>query len=114
MAYILNDLTLPNPKRFTRKFIEAGTENITVGGKTTKRIQNRKEQFILEFRDLTLPKADGILSIYLLDKVVTFSNTDPSLLISDTDVLVDVNDRTYNKAGDSYRKDFDLILTEVT
>lgn len=113
MAYILNNLTLPNPKRFTRRIIEIGTENITIGGKTTKRIQNRKEQFILEFKNLTLSQADSILAIYLLNQVVTFSNDDTSLLIDDTNVLVDVDDRFYNKAGNSYRKDFNLILTEV-
>ena len=36
MSFILGNITLPNPKSFTREFIETSAANLLIEGKTTK------------------------------------------------------------------------------
>ena len=113
MAYILGSTTLPGPKKFTREFIETGAENLLMEGKTTRKIQNRKEKFILEFQNLTSAQVNSILSEYELDAVRTFQVTETNLTIGPTDVLIDVQDREYPPTGTFYRENLVLVLMEV-
>lgn len=113
MSFQLGNITLPYPKKFTRQFVETSAENLLMEGKTTKRVENRKERFTLEFQHLTSAEVNSILSEYELNIVRTFAVTETSLSISVTDVLVDVKDREYSASGDLYRENLTLILTEV-
>lgn len=114
MSYILGAITLPNPKSLNRQFVETGAENLLIEGKTTKRVENRKEKFIMVFQDLTTAQANSILSEYELEEVRTFQVTEDNLSIGPTDVLIDVINRKYPLSGEAYRQNFDLVLTEVT
>ena len=111
--FILGAITLPNPKSFTRKFIETSSENLLMQGKTTKRTENRKEQFTLVFQELTQAQVNSILSEYELEAVRSFQVTETNLTIAATDVLVDISPRNYPLSGKAYREEFTLILTEV-
>ena len=111
--YTLGNIILPYPKRFTREFIETGAENLLMEGKTTKRVENRKEVFILEYQHLTSAEVNSILSEYELDRVRTFIVTETNLSIAATDVLINVKGREYPPSGVLYRENLILILTEV-
>jgi len=113
MSYILGSLTLPNPKKFTREFIEMSAQNVLVNGTTLRRVQNRKEQFILEFVNLTRMQVNSILSEYELGLVRSFSVDEGALVVSSTDVLIDISNREYPPSADLYRENLSLILTEV-
>lgn len=109
----LGDLTLPNPKSFKRTFIETGAKNLLIEGKSTKRIENRKERFTLVFQNLTQFQTNSILSEYILDMVRVFQVTEANLSIPATEVLIDISTRKYPQSGKEYREEFRLILTEV-
>jgi hypothetical protein len=114
MAYILGAITLPNPKSFKREFIETAAENLLIEGKTTKRVENRKERFILTFLNLTQAEVGSILSEYELEAVRTFQVNETNLTIGPTDVLVDIEEREYPLSGEEYRENLTLVLTEVS
>ena len=111
--YQLGNITLPYPKKFTRAFIETGVENLLIEGKTTKRTENRKERFILQYQNLTPAQVNSILSEYELNMVRSFSVDETNLAITATDVLVDVQNRDYPLTGELYRSNLTLVLTEV-
>lgn len=111
--YQLGNITLPNPKKVVRKFIETGSGNLLIEGTTTKRVENRKEVFILSFQHLTQTQVNSILSEFELNTVRTFTVTDTNLNIPATDVLIDISTREYPKSGALYRENLDLVLTEV-
>lgn len=111
MSYILNSVTLPNPKEFRREFVETSGENISLTGRTTKDIRNRKERFHLLFRFLTAAQVASILTDFNLEEVVNFQVTETNLTIAATPVHVELSQRDYIKGGD-YMADMDMILTE--
>lgn len=113
MSYTLGNITLPYPKSFRREFVETGAENLLVEGKTTKKVENRKEIFILEYQNLTPAEVNAILSEYELDSVRTFTVDETNLNISATDVFVNIQNRNYPPSGLLYRQDLTLILSEV-
>ena len=113
MAYIIGNVTLPNPKKLTREFVETSASNLLIEGKTTKRVENRKERFTLEFEHLTSAQVNSILSEYQLGTVRSFTVNETSLSIGPTDVLIDIENREYPLSGDLYRENLDLVLTEV-
>lgn len=113
MSFILGAVTLPQPKSFTREFIETSKQNLTIGGKTVKRTENRKERFTLVFQELTQSQVNSILSEYELEEVRSFQVTEEELTIAATDVLVSLPPREYPLSGKAYRENFSLILTEV-
>lgn len=113
MSFTLGNITLPYPKRFTREFVETGAENLLMEGKTTKRVENRKEVFVLEYQNLTRAQVNSILSEYELDSVRTFTVNETNLSITATDVLIDVKGREYPPSGVLYRENLILVLTEV-
>ena len=112
MSFLLGDKTLPNPKSFTRGFIETSAQNRTIGGKEIKRTENRKERFTLVFQELTRAQANSILSEYRLGVVRSFQVTETNLAIAATDVLVNISSREY-QPGRDYRENLSLILTEI-
>lgn len=113
MSYLLGAITLPQPKSFTRSFIETSQENLLMEGKTTKKVENRKERFTLVFQELTPAQANAILSEYNLEAVRSFQVTETELTIAATDVLVDILPRIYPLSGKAYRENLTLILTEI-
>ncbi len=114
MAYILGGVTLLNPKAFQREFLELSQTNTTFKGKSLRRVENRKERFVLTYQHLTEAQVDTILAEYNLNEVRTFQVTEDNLSISPTDVLVEVGVREYIPGGETYLSNFDLILTETT
>lgn len=113
MSYQLGSTTLLYPKSFKREFIETSAENLSMDGKSTKRVEGRKEKFTLVYQNLTQAQANSILSEYELNQVRTFTVTETNLAISATDVLVDVTNRESVSAGETYLENLTLVLTEV-
>lgn len=111
MAYLLDSTTLPNPKEFRREFIEVSGENLSLTGRTTKDIRNRKERFYLTYRFLTTSEVSTILSIFNQEAVVNFEVTETNLTIAATPVHIELTQRDYIKGGD-YRADINIVLTE--
>lgn len=111
--YTLGDITLPYPKKLTRKFVELSAENFLITGKSTKKTQNRREQYILEYQNLTPADAGSILSEYELEAVRWFTVTEDNLSIGPTQVLVDIEAREYPPSGELYRQNLRLVLTEI-
>lgn len=110
---LLNEIQLPYPKKMTRRIIEKGIEHLLVFGKTTKRIENRKEQFILEYQFLTEAQVNSMISLLNLDKVLPFSITEDNLIIAQTNVLMDITNRNYPNSGENWRQNLTVILSEV-
>jgi hypothetical protein len=113
MSYTLGNITLPYPKRFTREFIETGAKNLLIEGISTKKVENRKERFTLEFQHLTPSEVNSIVSEYELDSVREFTVDETNLSISVTRVLIDITGRNYPLSGDLYRENITLVLTEI-
>ena len=113
MAYILGGITLPKPKKLTRRIQETAVEHLMMFGLTRKRVTNRKEQFVLEYQYLTQAQVDSLLSLFTLEQVLVFEVTETNLAISATDVLMDMPEREYPRSGGLYRQDMKVILTEV-
>lgn len=113
MAWTLGGTTLPNPKGFTRRFIEKSTFHDAINGRTTRDITNRKEQYHLTFTKLPQSTVAAVLSAFEQRAVLSFSASDGDLSIAATDVHIEVAGRDYNMKGSEYREDFTLILTEV-
>lgn len=113
MSYILGNITLKNPTGFRRNPIETSVVNTSATGRTTKDIQNRKEQFILAYDDLTQSQVNEILSEYNLEEVRDFSVSETNLTITATAVHIDISPRSYHRGAD-YREGLILTLTEVS
>ena len=111
--YILGNVTLPNPKVFTREFVETSAENMSIEGKSTKRVENRRERFILNFQYLTSAQVNAILSEYQLNAVRNFTVAETNLTIGPTEVLIDIKDREFTAGGTIYRENITLVLTEI-
>ena len=113
MSMILGSVTLPNPVSFEREFVESGSTNTALTGRTTKDIRNRKERFVLKFERLTLTEINSVLSEYNLETTRNFSSSETNLTISSTPVHIEIDKRDYMKGGE-FRSDLTLVLTEVT
>lgn len=113
MAWTLGSTTLPNPKGFTRRFIEKSIFHDAINGRTTRDITNRKEQFHLTFTKLKQSTVASVLSEFERKQVLAFTASDGDLSIASTNVHVEVAGRDYNTKGSEFREDFTLILTEV-
>lgn len=113
MSYTLGGLTLPQPKKLTRSIIEDATENTRIYGATTKNYRNIKEQFILEYYYLSFATINSILSLYELGQALDFTVDEGGLEIATTKVLMDVSNVNYPEAGETWREDFVITLTEV-
>lgn len=111
MAYILGDITLPNPVNFQRKNIESSSMQTSITGRSTKDIRNRKEQFILAFQHLTQSEVSSILGEYNKETTLDFTVNETNLTVN-TIVHMDIPERDYEK-GSEYRENFIVILTEV-
>lgn len=113
MAFTLGSITLPNPKKLTRNKIEFSVEHLLIFGRTTKRLQRRKEQFILEYLYLTQEVINSILSQYELGTVLPFTVTETNLSIPQTDVLMDIGGLEFLPSGEQMRESIIITLTEV-
>lgn len=111
--YQLGAVILPNPKKFTRNILELSVEHLTMFGRTTKKIENRKEQFVLEYQFLTQAQINAILSQYELNQVVSFIVNEDKLSITATDVLIDISGLEYPQTAEAYRENMVITLTEV-
>ncbi len=111
MSYLLGASTLPNPKEFFREFIEASSENVSLEGRTTKDIFNRKERFFLKFQHITPAQVSSILSEYNAKTTKNFESTETNNVIAATPVHISFQPRDFMK-GVTYRSSFTLVLTE--
>ena len=111
--FTLGAKTLLFPKSFNREFIETSASNLSVDGKTTKRIESRKERFTLVYQNLTSAQVSEILSEYDTDEARLFEVDETNLTIGPTRVLIDISTRNYPLTGKAYRQDLNIILTEV-
>lgn len=115
MSYTLGNITLPTPKpgNFTRRQVEVGGSVLTLNGRTKKDITARKEQYIIYYEKLTQAEVADIITEYNLRTTRNFAVSETNLTIASTPVHIEITDREYRTAGDSYREDLKLVLTEV-
>ena len=113
MSYTLGDITLPNPKAFTRRQVETGASHLTLDGQSKKDILNRKEQFILNFEFLSQSQISQILGEFDLQTTRNFAVDETNLTITSTPVHISIQNREYSQ-GAEYRENIQLILTEVS
>lgn len=113
MSYMLGATTLKRPHSFRRVTIEKSAKIQTLDNTTKKDITGRKEQYILGYQFLTQTEMNDILSEYNLMTTRDFSVTETNLTIAATPVHIEIESREYGSAGNEYREDFQLILTEV-
>lgn len=111
--YTLGSINLPNPKKFERRILEVAVEHLLMFGRSTKKLEHRKEQFILNYQYLSQEQVNVILSQYELDTVLDFTVTDEEVDIATTGVLMEVQGREYPASGVDYRENLTLVLTEV-
>ena len=113
--YTLGTHTLPRPKpgNFKRTQIESGASFNTLDGTTKRDIINRKEQFVLSYQMLTRDEVADILSEYNDQTTKNFTVDETNLSIPATEVRVVLSNRQYLTAGNEYRENLVLILTEV-
>lgn len=111
--YTLGTIILPNPKKFERRIIEKSVENLLMFGRSTKKLQHRKEQFVLTYQFLSQEQVSTILSQYELNTVLPFTVTDTEVDIAETNVLMDISNREYPPSGNEYRENLTIVLTEV-
>lgn len=112
MSMVLGVLTLPNPTKFQREFVETSSVNNSLTGRTTKDIRNRKEKFTLTWESLTPTEVSDILTIFNLETTQNFSVSETNLTISATPCHIDLSQRDYIKGGE-FRTDLVAVLTEV-
>lgn len=113
MAYILDSLTLPNPKKFTRTQRRISSDVLTFSGRTGRDYVTTKETYILEFDNLTQTQVGQIINKYNLNQSLTFQVTESNLTISARSVLMDIDKREYTVGGSDYRESLKVELTEV-
>lgn len=113
MPYTLGAITLPKPKSFVRDIIEKGVENLLMFGRTTKRTENRKERFTLQYIYLTPAQIDSIISQYNLDMPLTFTVDEDNLSIPATEVLMDITGLNFPPSGEAWLENIKIVLTEV-
>lgn len=113
MPYTLGAITLPKPKSFVRDIIEKGVENLLMFGRTTKRTENRKERFTLQYIYLTPAQIDSIVSQYNLDTPLMFTVDEDNLSIPATEVLMDITGLNFPPSGEAWLENIKIVLTEV-
>lgn len=113
MSYILDGVTLPDPRGYKLRYIEKKTDHDMINNATKRDTSGRKRQFFLTFTRLTQVVSAQIQGIYNQQKAVYFSSTETNNQIASTLVLMDITGRDYNTKGSEYREDFTLVLTEV-
>lgn len=113
MSWTLGSTTLPDPKGFTRRFVEKSIYHEMINGTSKKDIGARKEQFSVQFTKLSQATVASILAEFAIKQTLPFSVTDGNLSISERYVHVDIAGRDYNTRGSEFREDVTLILTDV-
>jgi len=111
--YTLGDITLPRPNAFLRKTLEKSASILTLNNTSKKDITGRKEQYVLTYKMLTQAEVNSIFSEYNLETTRSFSVAETNLTIAATTVHIEIEQREYNTAGNEYREDLVLVLTEV-
>lgn len=113
MSYKLDSTTLKSPSGFSRRQIETGVSNLTINGKVKRSVENRREEFYLEYKYLTQTEVSTILSIWNKEEIVSFEVNETNLSIGPTNVHVFIDERNYNTRGNEYREDLVLRLVEA-
>lgn len=114
MAYLLNGVSIPNPKKFTHNFIETVAQNELIFGKTRKRFQLRKRQYVLEYQNLTQAQVNTIVSLYTPGVPITFQVTEANVLIGPKDVFMDITDRKFVESGIHWLESLKIGLMEIS
>lgn len=113
MSWVLGSTTLPEPRGFSRDFVEKSTYHDMINGTSKKDVTSRKEQFTLTFTRLTQEDVASILAEYALKESLVFSAEDGDLSIAARRVHIDIKGRDYRTKGSEFREDVVLILTDV-
>ena len=113
MPFTLGNITLLQPKEFTREFVVSEAEYLLISGASTRNVENRKEIFTLVYMNLTQDQVNNILSEYLLQTVRTFTVNETYLSIPATEVLISIPNREYVPSSNSFLENLTLSLLEV-
>lgn len=113
MSWILGSTTLPNPKTFSRRFLEKSVYHDMINGTSKKDVTSKKEQFIIGFTRLTQATVAAILAEFTVKDSLAFSAEDGDLTIAERQVHLDISGRDYNTKGSEFREDITLVLTDV-
>lgn len=113
MSWILGSTTLPEPKGFSRRFVEKAVYHEMINGTSKKDVTSRKEAFSLAWTRLPQATVANILAEYGLRETLTFSVDDGELSIAECEVHVDISGRDYKTKGGEFREDIEMLLTQV-
>lgn len=113
MSWTLGSTTLPDPKTFSRQYVEKATFHEMVNGTSKRDITSRKEKFFLGYTRLTQAIVASVLAEYAQKQSLMFSVTDGDLSIAEREVHVLVSGREYQTKGSEFRENFQLILEDV-
>lgn len=114
MGYTLNGTPIPRPQAFDREFIEDAATQVSLTGRVTKDIRNRREIFTLSYEYLSGADYNVLKSIYDLLDIAVFESTESNATISATSVHVELSALSYQKSGADYYSNISLKLIEVT
>lgn len=114
MSYLINGTILPNPKKFTHNFIETAAQNELIFGKTTKRLQLRKRQYVLEFQYLTIAQTQTLEALYTPNTPVNFQVTEQNLQLGPITCFMDIMDRQFIDTGANWRENLKIGLMEIS
>lgn len=113
MSWTLGSTTLPDPKSFSRRFVEKSVYHEMINGTSKKDVSSKKEQFLIGFTRLPQATVASILAEFTVKNSLAFSVTDGELTITERQVHLDISGRDYNTKGSEFREDVTLVLTDV-
>lgn len=113
MSWTLGSTTLPDPKSFSRRFVEKSVYHEMINGTSKKDVSSKKEQFLIGFTRLPQATVAAILAEFTVKNSLAFSATDGDLTINERQVHLDISGRDYNTKGSEFREDVTLVLTDV-
>jgi len=113
MAFILNGITLPTPKGFSRSPVSIEKDVTTMSGMTKRDFVRQKYKYEINYTMLTQAEVATLMNLYTTKSTLPFSVTETNLSIAQIDVLMNITNRKYNTPGGEYREDFNIILIEV-
>lgn len=118
MSYILDSTTIRSPNEFDETNDTQFAQVRTLDGTINRDyFGSNKRKWVLSYQNTNKNDYDIINTIYqsyLSDAMaVTFQVTETSYTVSETEVHIDLVQRSFGVKGTDYLSDFDLILTEA-
>ncbi len=118
MSYILDSTTIRAPHEFSEgNSTQVAVQRALSGSINRDYFGSNKRVWSLSYRNVKKSDYDVINTIYQsylsTGNTKTWQITETNYTVSQTNVHVDLESRSFSVRGSSYISDFDLILTEA-